>query len=453
MGDRKEARPEERKGKEVTLRLPRGEPNRLRRGTAFLCNIRFRNDLPEIPCDPKLILPPFNPQQLAAFRLTELEKASLRRYDLKKDMLFEEDLGIPITAWNIEQYSIPDEPAELHPADAYLLESDEEGGAAAAGARGKAGARGQPGELSWLLRTKYITNAAVEPRRPARTAAAGEEEGEGGELLVPQDREGQIAAIESGFAAAERPPVHHRNPALVPVEVLPVLPDEEMENRDCVLAMFDHDPLADLSRCAGLPPPARAAAISASHLKAFVHAAQGTRDQFVAFLVPRQLPQPVQGDAAAGGQQELQQPGWDAGLAAEQLCGDYEWVREYSHHVKHSKKGQTYLFHMAGDHVGVTPLENTVTLKKRKRQQVAIDDDAPFLQPEKVVVRLPGQEEDWEGAEQQEEDAQQQRQQPDGGREDGRVRAGSEDAAEDDDGGGGQRHGALRRVEWDDDDD
>ena len=143
------------KGPEVHIVLPRGEQNRLRRGTAFLCKIGFKNDLPEvglpcafarvhlgarlmwwrchpgagandtaapagvcgwalagtvglqgcpalhsrqgtaaaatvdassarcdcsawvqIPCDPKLILPPFNPQQLAAFKLTELEKAS-----------------------------------------------------------------------------------------------------------------------------------------------------------------------------------------------------------------------------------------------------------------------------------------------------------------------------------------------------------------------------------------
>ena len=118
------------------MRINTDEPNRLRRDTAFLCNIRFRNDLPEvgawaaavvcgccrggrrgesrsgaargaqegrgqaallaacpspklspspclpplpsvspplfaqIPCDPKLLLPPYDRQAVSAFKLT-----------------------------------------------------------------------------------------------------------------------------------------------------------------------------------------------------------------------------------------------------------------------------------------------------------------------------------------------------------------------------------------------
>ena len=38
---------DKKRGPEWQVRIPSG-PNRLRRETAFLCNIRFRNDLPEV---------------------------------------------------------------------------------------------------------------------------------------------------------------------------------------------------------------------------------------------------------------------------------------------------------------------------------------------------------------------------------------------------------------------
>lgn len=135
-----------------------------------MCNIRFRNDLPEvgvaaaaqqprrlpppqpagrrfpaagalrpshtrtaslsaacplaavplqIPCDPKMLLPPLNQAELGAFSLTSLER------EMKRDMLFEPDLGIPITVLDIDRYTIPyagphEKPA-LHPKDAELL--------------------------------------------------------------------------------------------------------------------------------------------------------------------------------------------------------------------------------------------------------------------------------------------------------------------------------------------
>jgi RNA polymerase II-associated factor 1 len=52
---------------------------------------------------------------VAAFKLTELER------DLRRDLLFEPDLGIPLRPWNIEQYSVPEQAPPLHPADAALL--------------------------------------------------------------------------------------------------------------------------------------------------------------------------------------------------------------------------------------------------------------------------------------------------------------------------------------------
>ena len=39
---------EKKRGPEWNVHISQG-PNRLRRETAFMCNIRFRNDLPEVP--------------------------------------------------------------------------------------------------------------------------------------------------------------------------------------------------------------------------------------------------------------------------------------------------------------------------------------------------------------------------------------------------------------------
>jgi hypothetical protein len=38
---------EKKRGPEWELKIPSG-PSRLRRETAFICNIRFKNDLPEV---------------------------------------------------------------------------------------------------------------------------------------------------------------------------------------------------------------------------------------------------------------------------------------------------------------------------------------------------------------------------------------------------------------------
>jgi hypothetical protein len=72
----------------------------------------------QVPCDPKILLPPFNKQELAAFHLTSLER------EMKRDMLFETDLGIPVAVLDIDQFMVPEEPdaLQLHPADAALLQ-------------------------------------------------------------------------------------------------------------------------------------------------------------------------------------------------------------------------------------------------------------------------------------------------------------------------------------------
>lgn len=111
----------------------------------------------QVPCDPKMLIPPLNIPQLAAFSLTSLER------ETKHDLLFSSDLGIPINPLDIERYTIPQRPPALDPLDAALLGDAATADAANHGGRPRPKSGAKPAEASWLLRTTYITNELVEP--------------------------------------------------------------------------------------------------------------------------------------------------------------------------------------------------------------------------------------------------------------------------------------------------
>ncbi|GFH17066.1 uncharacterized protein HaLaN_13610, partial [Haematococcus lacustris] len=69
-----------------------------------------------LPGDPKLLISPQEPDKLAAFAITSLEKAPPR------EPLLPPDLGIHLSLLDVEQYAVPAEgPAALHPADLALI--------------------------------------------------------------------------------------------------------------------------------------------------------------------------------------------------------------------------------------------------------------------------------------------------------------------------------------------
>ena len=70
----------------------------------------------QIPCDPKMLVTPLQPERLAEFKLTSLET------EARHEMPIPLDLGIPISALDIQRYTVPDDPEPLDPADALLLE-------------------------------------------------------------------------------------------------------------------------------------------------------------------------------------------------------------------------------------------------------------------------------------------------------------------------------------------
>lgn len=312
--------------------------------------IRFRNDLPEIPCDPKLLLPSTSAAATARFCLTSLER------DFHCEPSLDADLGLDLPPLDAEAFEIPERPGQLDPRDAVLLATDDEGTAAASG-------HGRQGELSWLLRTSYLSSgkgSSVAPKQVTTASAAAAE--------TRVSLEERIASIEETFEAARRPPVHGTRPDLQPVEILPLLPDEVFSNRSLVLTFFDSDPVADIPALAGASPEDLERARASLQLKSFSQRrSDGSSDQFVALLY-RDLP-----------------PGAPVPVTPEEIVGDYLWVREYSAVVDYGGRN-FYLFRSEPDHIGYSRLGTKSVLRKRMRTATDNDGDR-FLQPEKVRRR------------------------------------------------------------------
>ncbi len=108
---------------------------------------------------------------------------------------------------------------------------------------GRARPRGAAAEVSWLLRTKYIAADSTEAKRDTRMrapqqglSALGGAEGAEGEAAAraQRSREAVVEEIEESFRAAQRPPVHPKDPSLRAVEILPGGGDTQQHALACV---------------------------------------------------------------------------------------------------------------------------------------------------------------------------------------------------------------------------
>lgn len=133
-------------------------------------------------------------------------------------------------------------------------------------------------------------------------------------LTVPEGsdaRTEQLRAIEATFAAVQRAPVHARNPALRPLEVLPLLPDFERWHSAFVQAHFDADPRSELPGGEAATAAAREALARRAFMKSFKAPREegGEDERLLVYFAP-----------AAGA------PPAELGLAVPQT-----WVREYTY--------------------------------------------------------------------------------------------------------------------------
>jgi hypothetical protein len=68
------------------------------------------------PSDPKLLVAPLQPEKLAKFAITSLER------NPRRELTFEPGLGIHVGLMDTSEYSVTDPDAQLAPEDLALLE-------------------------------------------------------------------------------------------------------------------------------------------------------------------------------------------------------------------------------------------------------------------------------------------------------------------------------------------
>ncbi|KAJ8017667.1 RNA polymerase II-associated factor 1-like [Holothuria leucospilota] len=66
----------------------------------IVCRIKYLNQLPDIPFDPKFIKYPFDPNRFVEYNATSLER------NYKHELLAEHDLGVTIDLINPDTYRI-----------------------------------------------------------------------------------------------------------------------------------------------------------------------------------------------------------------------------------------------------------------------------------------------------------------------------------------------------------
>jgi hypothetical protein len=226
------------------------QPNLLKKESEFISKLQFRNTLPDIPFDPKLLILPFDNSRYVRYNPTSLEKHH-------KHVLFNEpDLGIPINVIDPDIYKVPVSNLSMAPEDTAIINAE----VAVPATKGKLKGKGAPRSrlevrpaVSWLRKTEYLSNEEDLPRFKGK----GIEARPGLHKLKADQLETldvQVKAVEEAFDQVKRPPVHPINPTLIPIEVLPVFPDFTLWPTPYTEVLFDSDPLFVLENLDSINP-------------------------------------------------------------------------------------------------------------------------------------------------------------------------------------------------------
>ncbi|CAH8633924.1 unnamed protein product [Schistosoma mattheei] len=174
------------------------------RTESLLCRLKYQNNLPELPFDPKFLVYPLEPSRFLQYVATSLER------NYKHELLTETDVGVEVDLIDPDVFRI-DKRATLHPDDERLLEDE--------------------------------APTFVNARKSRHQKLGYNVKRHLNEEIVYRDRESQINAIEETFKAAEKPiHKHYSKPNVHALEVLPVLPDFTLWRYPCAQVIFDDDP-------------------------------------------------------------------------------------------------------------------------------------------------------------------------------------------------------------------
>ncbi|XP_022083166.1 RNA polymerase II-associated factor 1 homolog [Acanthaster planci] len=328
----------------------RSDRDRKSRGTVpgksdLVCRIKYGNNLPDIPFDPKFITYPFEANRFVKYNATSLER------NYKHELLAEHDLGVTIDLINPDTYRI-DPHAYLDPADEKLLEEE----ISTPGDSKRS--RQHTKAVSWLRKTEYISseyNRSQYSRDKVETKVAYHLKKQFNEENLYKDQASQIAAIEKTFEDAKIPiDQHYSKPHVKPVEILPVFPDFDMWIHPCAQVIFDSDPAVR-----GKSVAAQVEEMSQAMIRGMVDEAG---DQFVGYFLPT--------EETTG---KRKRDFLDEINYVEDEEYEYKLAREYNWNVKNkASRGyeENYFFVFRnGKGVYYDELETRVRLNKRRAKE------------------------------------------------------------------------------------
>lgn len=346
------------------------DENPMKRQTAFMCRMKFRNELPDPSAQPKLMTLKRDKDRFTRYTITSLEKMH------KPKLYVEPDLGIPLDLLDLSVYNPPKERFPLAPEDEELLRDDE---AVTPLKRDGIKRKERPSDqgVSWLVKTQYISPLSNDGTKQSLTEKQAKEMRERKEgrnfLQNVNNRERQIQEIQASFEACKLRPVHATNKNLKPVEVLPLLPCFDRYDDQFVVANFDGEPTADSEMFSKMHQPIRKDLESKALMKSFTAAGPDPDkpERFLGYMVPST--------------DELSKDIFD-----EDEDVSYSWVREYNWDVKGEDPDElsTYLVSFDEDAARYLPLPTKLALRKRRAKEGRSHEDGEqFVQPGKLTVR------------------------------------------------------------------
>ncbi|KAL9247366.1 hypothetical protein vseg_020807 [Gypsophila vaccaria] len=346
------------------------DENPMKRQTAFMCRMKFRNELPDPSAQPKLMTIKRDKERFTRYTITSLEKMH------KPKLYVEPDLGIPLDLLDLSIYNPPKERRPLAPEDEELLRDDE---AVTPLKKDGIKRKERPSDhgLSWLVKTQYISPLSNEGTKQSLTEKQAKELRELKEgrnfLHNLNDRERQIQDILASFEACKSRPVHATNKNLKPVEVLPFLPYFDRYDDQFVVANFDGEPTADAEMFSKLPKSIRDEIESKVVMKSFTAPGSDPSkpDRFLGYMAPTL--------------DELSKDIYD-----EDEDVSYTWVREYNWDVKGEDLDDlsTYFVSFDDDTARYLPLPTKLQLRKRRSKEGKTQDESEqFVAPGKLTVR------------------------------------------------------------------
>ena len=372
-------KPKDARSNGATTRATEARPrvddgNRLKRETAFLCHAQFRNDLPAVPIDWKMLRTRVDRRALA-------EYSRLSLYDgLRKRGDFSEDLGIPLDPALVRAYRVPTRREAMDPEDRELMMSSAEREATRAsgahGTSGRAVSRPDASDALWLMNTQYISAGNIK----ARTGLSEKEmkrrrlEAHAGGAAAGEVALSQIEQIEASFEAAKRPPVHPTNKNAKVVKILPVLPDFERMAMDYVRINFGEKQETDVASRSGKSKETVENALKCGVMKPFsIVNDRNQTERFLSLMLPHDAEEAMKEDF----------------LALDGEPRQYDHVRDYVYKIHQDDPnlgGGNMCFFFKEDRVTYVDLHTKLTLSKRSKHSKG-KEATDSWKPSEVTLR------------------------------------------------------------------